>query len=124
LNGGALTANPWAVTIGGGIAVALLIWLGKRVFGIPGKREGTRKLIQQTASPVVTQTFQPTINIHSPVATTAQTISQTRHKKGTLGEGEPALPLPRFEYRGPREKDVFVSPSARSGITDPHDGGI
>ena len=56
--------QQWALGIGCSLAAALLIWLCTKLFG---HRKGTESMatIQQTASPVMTQNFQPTINIHT-----------------------------------------------------------
>lgn len=55
-------SNPWVIGIGGSIAAALLGWLVKRIFRVDKGRKGSVGTVQN-ASPVVTQNFQPTINI-------------------------------------------------------------
>lgn len=62
------------------------------------------------------QAFQPTINIHA--------IPESIHvaqQPNLLSEQKAPAAAPRFEYKGAREKDLFISPYARSGISDPHD---
>jgi hypothetical protein len=65
LNWKSLAANSWVVGIGGSLIAAGIGWFLTRLFGT---REAKDNLvtIQQNASPVMTQTFSPTINIHSP----------------------------------------------------------
>ena len=69
-----MASNPWAVSIGSGLVISLiarLLWIApKRLFG-RRKRADSGVGVQQTASPVVTQNFQPEINIRF-VAPTAQ----------------------------------------------------
>ena len=65
----------------------------------------------------MTQTFQPIINIHSSVASSVEPVSREQPKRDG---SSPAKPVPNFEYRGHREKAVFISPYALSGIHDPH----
>ena len=59
--------QQWTLGIGCSLAAAFIVWLFKKFFG---RTTGTERavIIQQNASPVVTQHFQPTINIHAPGA--------------------------------------------------------
>jgi hypothetical protein len=72
LNWGTLLSNPWVVTIGGGLGVVFVVWLWKRFFKNSRAGESTKGTVQQNASPVMTQNFQPTINIHPVVADAAK----------------------------------------------------
>jgi len=109
--------QQWALAIGGSIAAAGIIWLCTKLFG-KRKEADAGVTVRQNASPTVTQTFQPTINIHSPVASSTEPVRREQQKRAG---GSPAKSLPHFEYRGYREKAVFISPDARSGIHDPRD---
>src|ERR1700682_1308948 len=59
--------QQWALAIGGSLAAASLVWVCTRLFG-RRKRTESITAVQQNASPVMTQHFQPTINIHTPGA--------------------------------------------------------
>jgi hypothetical protein len=84
--------QQWALGIGASLVAALICWLCTRLFG---SHKGTaRKVTTQNASPVMTQTFQPTINIQLPLMETSQKASQrqpeekgiqTRKLKESLG---------------------------------------
>jgi hypothetical protein len=113
----ALVSNPWAVTIVGGIAVLFVGWIFKRLFFVK-ELERAIATVQQTVSPSVTQNFQPTINVHTARGDT-QVLPQTPEHRKSTSEDKTAAPVPRFEYKGPREKTVYINPYARYGITDP-----
>jgi hypothetical protein len=61
-----LVANPWVVGIGGSLVAAGIGWMLTRLFGT---REAKKipVTIQQNASPVLTQAFNPTITFHPTV---------------------------------------------------------
>ena len=59
----------WALGIGCSLAAAFVIWLWRRVIG--KRSEGaSREAVQPNAAPVMTQNFQPTININVPAPDT------------------------------------------------------
>ena len=104
--------QQWALGIGCGLATALLLWFGKKLF-FPKRGVGhsTAHTIQQNASPVMTQNFNPVINVHPPEAAAVKTAVQNTK----------AIAAPHFEYKGCRERPVLISPHARCGITKPRD---
>jgi hypothetical protein len=114
----ALASNPWAVTIAGGVAVLLIGWTGRRLFFGAKQQESAATTVLQTVSPSVTQNLQPTINIHTAPASALVLPQVAEHNKAAYEETA-APPMPRFEYRGPREKAVYINPYAYYGITDP-----
>lgn len=57
--------QQWALGIGCSLAAAFLIWLFKRPKSTP-----KGQIVEQNASPTMTQNFQPVINIHPPPAPT------------------------------------------------------
>jgi hypothetical protein len=125
LNWNSLASSPWAVTIAGGVGVSLAGWLGRSLWKGRSPERETEKhseaaVVQQTASPTVTQNFQPTITINQPPsAATAASLVEANQK--TPSKDNRNERQPRIEYKGPREKWVYVSPHAISGITDPRD---
>jgi len=61
----ALPSDPLTVTIVGGVVVLFLGWLGRSLFkGATGQASGA--VVTQTASPVMTQNFNPTISVGAP----------------------------------------------------------
>jgi hypothetical protein len=102
--------QQWVLGVGASLIAALMGWLWKKLWKSPKQQpENTR--MHRTASPTIAQHFQPTINIHA---------AEPPQKKDLLKTGNPIV-FPRFEFKGTREKQVFISPYARRGITDPHD---
>ena len=59
--------QQWILGIGCSLAAACIIWLCTRLFRKERKSAQAQGIIQN-ASPVMTQNFQPTINIHTPGA--------------------------------------------------------
>jgi len=57
--------QQWILGIGGSLAAGFIVWLGRKL--ISNNRGGERSYspIEQNASPILTQAFQPTINIHA-----------------------------------------------------------
>jgi hypothetical protein len=78
--------QQWVLAIGGSLAAAFIIWLLTKFFrSRKGRIRGVT--VQQNASPVVTQTFQPVINIH-PLPTAAHTTMEDEKKPLSLGKAE------------------------------------
>lgn len=57
--------QQWMLGIGTSLAAGFIIWVCTRLFG-NGKAADSGVTFKQNASPVMTQTFHPTINIHPP----------------------------------------------------------
>jgi len=106
--------QQWALGIGGSLGAACIVWLCTRLFG-NRKRIGSSATVQ---SPILTQNFQPVINVHTSVVGSVEPVKQ---KLKDRDEGSRTKPLPHFQYRGHREKPVFINPYARFGIHDPRD---
>jgi len=68
--------QKWTLGVGCSLIAAFIIWLANRLFGNRGKKQPTGQMIQQHASPVMTQTFQPTINIHPPPEASSVTMAE------------------------------------------------
>jgi hypothetical protein len=79
-----LVSNPWVVGIGGSLAAAAIVWLRSRLFGTLESKPGPMA-VQQNASPVLTQAFNPTINFHPTVAIPA--LDTFSPAKGTKTSG-------------------------------------
>jgi hypothetical protein len=58
--------EQWTISIGGSLGAAVIAWWLKKFFG--KRRESRQATIQQYASPVMTQSFDPIINIHPAAA--------------------------------------------------------
>lgn len=71
--------QQWALAIGGSLAAAFIAWLCRTLFK---KRRESSKGTVQNASPVMTQTFEPTINIHPPSAPPTKARSE-QYRSGT-----------------------------------------
>ena len=106
--------EQWALGIGCSLAAALIVFALGRIRW--NKRGIPRGAAKQIASPAMTQTFQPTINIYPPIADAGATPQATQKRS----EVEPTSSLPNFEYKGSMEKRVFINPEASCGISDPH----
>jgi hypothetical protein len=116
LNLNTLASNPWAQTIVGGVAVAFIGWLFKRFFRKPGTEKSPPGNVVQHASPVVTQTFNPTINIRQPATASPRTASIA-----TLATiGAPEKKAPNLAYAGCKQIAIYISPDPKRGISEPH----
>jgi hypothetical protein len=109
-------ANPWVLGIGGSLVATGIAWLIRTLLG-RRKKQAAAAPVQQDVSPVMTQTFQPIVNIHPSISLEPPPTP----RRAGLDTDEPPSRLPRFEFKGSREKPVYISPDALSGITDPHD---
>jgi hypothetical protein len=63
----------WTIGIGGSLGAAAIIWLLRKLF--VRERENHPSTVQQHASPVMTQSFEPIINIHPPVGAVPSAVS-------------------------------------------------
>ena len=78
----------WALGIGCSLVAAFVIWLCRRVIG--SRNEGaSREAVQQNAAPVMTQNFQPTININVPAQDTG--LRPTGEYRRENAEASPSL---------------------------------
>jgi hypothetical protein len=57
--------QQWVVGIGASLGAAVIVWLWRKLFGTGKMSNG----LSHVAAPVMTQTFQPTINIHQTLET-------------------------------------------------------
>ena len=87
--------QQWALAIGGSLAAALIVWLCKRLLWSGRKSQKVvseavqQTNVQQNASPVMTQNFQPTINIHPAVADPSKTtVTEQRSSGGKGGDAK------------------------------------
>jgi hypothetical protein len=86
-----VASNAWVIGIGGSLVAAGIVWLGRRLYwrkqkSRKGAIEGVQgNTVQQNAnvSPVMTQNFQPTINIHPTVAAATKDNLSERHTPQT-----------------------------------------
>jgi hypothetical protein len=76
--------DPWVIGIGGGLIVASAVGLWKWIFGRNKKPVEERLSVKQDASLVMTQNFQPTINVHPPSVASSTMTVQKKH----LGQEE------------------------------------
>jgi hypothetical protein len=87
LNWQNLALNPWVVGIGGSLVAAFIWMVWKRLLGSRKKRN-SGVTVQQTASPVMTQNFQPTINIHPPSAPPTKGAFRAVQEQNTFSKEE------------------------------------
>jgi hypothetical protein len=104
LNWSTVASNPWVITIGGSVGVTFVVWLGRKVF--QNSRKG-----ESTGGAVMTQNFQPTINIHPPVANPTEdrvSVGAAKASIQTLREIERAWIAEeiRFPDRIPRRSET------------------
>jgi hypothetical protein len=119
--------QQWTLGIGCSLAAALIAWLSGRLFW--QKREAGKRTIadvQQNASPVMTQnyqpSFQPTINIQAPTPAAPPTAPQVARAAPPISA---QARVPNLTYAGWGETRVFISPDPRRGVSEPrtdHEG--
>lgn len=114
-----VTSNPWVVGIACSFAAAFVWRVWRRVFGGRRRQTAISGGVQQNASPVMSQSyqpsFQPTINIHTPAVATPPPATQGAHAASVEG----TLPrAPNLTYAGYKQTTVYISRDPRRGISD------
>jgi hypothetical protein len=82
--------QQWALGTGGSLAATLIVWLCTRLFRKTGKDSEPERTMRVDASPVMTQNFQPTINI---IATPPDFTRDQNHADERVSETGITKPL-------------------------------